>query len=110
MSQAYILPLINPQADLAAVGGKGMSLAKLARAIGYRARHNIASQDVSLTVVVQILVFAEAAGILFTANPLTRSREYGIPAMMATDVATRRIYTGQIITVDGNAGTVAWKE
>jgi len=45
-----------------------------ARAIGYRARHNIAPQDVSLAVVVQVLVPADAAGILFTANPLTGAR------------------------------------
>ncbi|HEX9135132.1 MAG TPA: PEP/pyruvate-binding domain-containing protein [Ktedonobacteraceae bacterium] len=42
-----------------------------ARAIGYRARHGIASQDVSLAVVVQELVPADASGIMFTANPLT---------------------------------------
>ena len=46
-----------------------------ARAIGYRARHNIAQEDVSLAVVVQELVPAEAAGILFTANPLTGARD-----------------------------------
>lgn len=41
-----------------------------ARAIGYRARHSISSESVALAVVVQILVPAEAAGILFTANPV----------------------------------------
>jgi rifampicin phosphotransferase len=46
-----------------------------ARAISYRARHKIAPQDVSLAVVVQELVPADAAGILFTANPLTGARE-----------------------------------
>jgi phosphohistidine swiveling domain-containing protein len=46
-----------------------------ARAIGYRARQGIAPQDVSLAVVVQELVPAEAAGILFTANPLTGTRD-----------------------------------
>lgn len=46
----------------------------MARAIGYRARHNIAPQDVSLGVVVQVMVPADAAGILFTANPLTGAR------------------------------------
>lgn len=46
-----------------------------ARAIGYRARHNIPSDDVSLAVVVQELVPAEAAGIMFTANPLTGGRD-----------------------------------
>ena len=46
-----------------------------ARAIGYRARNGIAPQDVSLAVVIQELVPAEAAGILFTANPLTGARD-----------------------------------
>jgi phosphohistidine swiveling domain-containing protein len=46
-----------------------------ARAIDYRARHGIAPQDVSLAVVVQQLVAADAAGILFTANPLTGARD-----------------------------------
>jgi pyruvate,water dikinase len=34
------------------------------------------------------------------------AREYGIPAVMGTGVATKRIRNGQMITVDGNAGTV----
>src|SRR5579872_6707052 len=46
-----------------------------ARAIGYRTLHGIAPQDVSLAVVVQELVPADAAGILFTANPLTGARD-----------------------------------
>jgi pyruvate,water dikinase len=35
------------------------------------------------------------------------AREYGIPAVMGTGVATRRIHSGQVITVDGAAGLVA---
>src|SRR5207249_11895451 len=46
-----------------------------ARAIGYRARQGIAAEDVSLAVVVQELVPADAAGILFTANPVTGERD-----------------------------------
>lgn len=46
-----------------------------ARAIGYRARQGIAPEDVSLAVVVQELVPADVAGILFTANPMTGNRE-----------------------------------
>jgi rifampicin phosphotransferase len=46
-----------------------------ARAIGYRARQGIGPQEVSLAVVVQELVPADAAGILFTANPLTGARD-----------------------------------
>ena len=34
------------------------------------------------------------------------AREYGIPAVMGTGIATRHIQSGQIITVDGTAGTV----
>lgn len=46
-----------------------------AQAIGYRARNRIAPADVSLAVVVQEMVAAEAAGILFTANPMTGARD-----------------------------------
>jgi pyruvate,water dikinase len=34
------------------------------------------------------------------------AREYGIPAVMGTGVATKRIRNGQMVTVDGGAGTV----
>jgi pyruvate,water dikinase len=34
------------------------------------------------------------------------AREYGIPAVMGTGVATRRIQSGQTVTVDGNTGIV----
>ena len=34
------------------------------------------------------------------------AREYGIPAVMGTGIATQRIKSGQQITVDGDAGTV----
>lgn len=45
-----------------------------ARAIGYRARNGIAPDEVALAVVVQQQVPADAAGVLFTANPLTGAR------------------------------------
>jgi len=45
-----------------------------ARAIGYRARNGIDASEVALAVVVQELVPATAAGVLFTANPLTGAR------------------------------------
>jgi rifampicin phosphotransferase len=34
------------------------------------------------------------------------AREYHIPAVLGTAVATERLSSGQQITVDGNAGTV----
>lgn len=45
------------------------------RAIGYRARQGILPGEVALAVVVQLLVPAEASGILFTANPLNGRRD-----------------------------------
>jgi pyruvate,water dikinase len=44
------------------------------RAIGYRQRHGIRPEEVSIAVVVQQLVPAEAAGVVFTANPVTGAR------------------------------------
>jgi pyruvate,water dikinase len=38
------------------------------------------------------------------------AREYGIPAVLGTGVATRRISSGAQITVDGDAGTVTLSE
>lgn len=46
-----------------------------ARAIGYRARQGIGAEGVALAVVVQEMVFADAAGIMFTANPLNGRRD-----------------------------------
>jgi pyruvate,water dikinase len=34
------------------------------------------------------------------------AREYGIPAVLGTGVATKRIHSGQTITVDGSQGIV----
>ena len=45
-----------------------------ARALEYRARQGIEPSTVWMAVVVQQMVAAEAAGVLFTANPMTGSR------------------------------------
>ena len=45
-----------------------------ARAIGYRERNQVDQASVALAVVVQKMVDAEAAGVLFTANPLNGRR------------------------------------
>ena len=57
-------------------------------------------------------LFAMAAAVVTDiGGPLSHgsivAREYGIPAVMGTGVATRRICSGQVITVDGTAGTVS---
>jgi pyruvate,water dikinase len=56
-------------------------------------------------------LFAMASGVVTdVGGPLSHSsivaREYGIPAVLGTSVATRRIRDGQRIRVDGDAGTV----
>ena len=56
-------------------------------------------------------LFAMAAAVVTdVGGPLSHSsivaREYGIPAVLGTGVATKRIQNGEVITVDGNAGTV----
>ena len=59
-------------------------------------------------------LFAMAAAIVTdVGGPLSHgsivAREYGIPAVLGTGNATRRIQAGQTITVDGSAGTVRLK-
>ena len=56
-------------------------------------------------------LFALASGIVTdVGGPLSHSsivaREYGVPAVLGTGVATNRIHSGQLITVDGDAGIV----
>jgi phosphohistidine swiveling domain-containing protein len=56
-------------------------------------------------------LFALAAGVVTdVGGPLSHSsivaREYHIPAVLGTGVATERLHTGQNVTVDGDAGTV----
>jgi len=56
-------------------------------------------------------LFARAAAVVTdVGGPLSHgsivAREYGIPAVLGTGAATRRIRNGQMITVDGGAGVV----
>jgi phosphohistidine swiveling domain-containing protein/uncharacterized protein YjbJ (UPF0337 family) len=56
-------------------------------------------------------LFAMASGVVTdVGGPLSHSsivaREYGIPTVLGTGVATQRLSSGQLITVDGDAGTV----
>ncbi|MBN1872677.1 MAG: hypothetical protein JXA33_00470, partial [Anaerolineae bacterium] len=60
-------------------------------------------------------LFAMAAAVVTdVGGPLSHgsivAREYNIPAVMGTGVATRRIKNGQTITIDGSAGTVTLLE
>lgn len=72
--QDTYLNISGPQQVLEAVQKCWGSL-WTARAIGYRARQDIQTEGVALAVVVQLLVNAEAAGILFTVNPISGVRD-----------------------------------
>lgn len=98
-----------------------------ARATGYRMQHGIDQEAVSLAVVVQQLVPAEAAGVMFTANPFNGRRDqvllsaaWGLgesvvggtvtPDMLTLDKATRQVTAReiadkQLLTVRIDGGT-----
>jgi rifampicin phosphotransferase len=80
-----------------------------ARAIGYRADRGIGPGDVSIAVVVQQLVPADAAGVMFTADPVGGSRDqvvisanWGLgESVVAGDV------TPDVVVVDRASGELA---
>ena len=83
-----------------------------ARAMAYRARQGISPDSVSLAVVVQRMVAAEAAGVLFTANPLT-----GDPDEMVINAVRgcgEALVSGQVtpeeIVVGYGTWTVRWRD
>jgi rifampicin phosphotransferase len=98
-----------------------------ARAIGYRARAGVDPGDVSIAVVVQRLVPAEAAGVMFTTDPVSGARDqvvisanWGLgESVVAGDVtpdvavvdrgtgklASYRVGSKEVMTVPGGAGT-----
>ncbi|HJW01189.1 MAG TPA: PEP/pyruvate-binding domain-containing protein [Arthrobacter sp.] len=60
-------------------------------------------------------LFADAAAVVTDGGNLAAhaslvAREYGIPAVVGTGNATQVLRTGQLVTVDGNAGTVITHE
>jgi rifampicin phosphotransferase len=99
-----------------------------ARAIGYRARRGIAPGDVGIAVVVQRLVPAEAAGVMFTIDPVSGdpgqivvSANWGLgesvvsgdvtPDVAVVDRATETLASYQlggkeVMTVADGAGTL----
>jgi len=58
-----------------------------------------------------VVLFTKIAGLVTdtggtTSHPAVLAREFGIPAVIGTSVATHRIRTGDRIRVDGSKGTV----
>ncbi|GAA2624855.1 rifamycin-inactivating phosphotransferase [Paractinoplanes durhamensis] len=72
--QDTYLNVVGTAAVLAHIGRCWASLFT-ERAVTYRLRHGIDHRTVHMAVVVQEMVFAEAAGILFTADPVSGNRK-----------------------------------
>ena len=68
------LNVVGPAAILRHVGRCWASLFT-ERAVTYRLRNGLGHRAVEMAVVVQEMVFAQAAGILFTADPVTSNRK-----------------------------------
>jgi len=77
-----------------------------ARAIAYRARQGIPPDSVSLAVVVQQMVAAEAAGVLFTAHPLTGSPDEMV--INAVHGSGEALVSGQVTPEEIVVGGPAW--
>ncbi len=83
-----------------------------ARAISYRLRNQIAPDEVSLAVVVQQLVPADAAGIMFTANPMTgRQDQIMINAAWGLgEAVVGGLVTPDAVIVDKSSGAIITSE
>jgi len=83
-----------------------------ARAIGYRSELGIQPDKVALAVIVQVLVDAESAGIMFTANPLNGQRNQILISAswgLGEAVVGGRV-TADTLTVDKSSGQVISRE
>jgi pyruvate,water dikinase len=83
-----------------------------ARTIAYRARQKIAPDSVALAVVVQELVFADAAGIMFTANPIDGERNEAVinAAWGLGEAIVSGVVTPDTVTVNKKKGKVIRRE
>ena len=83
-----------------------------ARAIGYRARQRILPEGMALAVVVQLLVNAEAAGVMFTANPLNGKRDEAVinAAWGLGEAIVSGAVTPDTITVNKLTGNLIQRE
>ncbi|ADD42840.1 PEP/pyruvate-binding domain-containing protein [Stackebrandtia nassauensis] len=101
------LNIVGVEAVTAAVKRCWLSL-WTERAVEYRARNDIAADDVSMAVVVQELIDAEAAGVMFTANPVTGARDQIIinAAWGLGEAVVSGKVSADTITVDANSGAV----
>jgi phosphoenolpyruvate synthase/pyruvate phosphate dikinase len=100
------LNIVGPAAILLHVGRSWASLFT-ERAVTYRLRHGFEHRKVQMAVVVQRMVVPDAAGILFTADPLTSNRKvasveasFGLGEALVSGLVNPDVYTvrdGEIV-------------
>ncbi|QIN84700.1 phosphoenolpyruvate synthase [Rubrobacter tropicus] len=109
--QETYLNVRGPKPLMDAVRGCWASL-WTARAMAYRQKQRIDPSSVSLAVVVQRMVDADAAGILFTADPVTGRRDRIV--ISATWGLGEAVVGGKVtpdtLVVDGSSGRVVSRE
>lgn len=117
-SFAWMYPSKEEQTDgnvLTGTAGSGGTVTGIARVLAGPADFAAFSPGeilvASITTPAYTPLFAMAAGVVTDIGGVLShgsivAREYGIPAVLGVGVATRRIRTGDLITVDGVAGTV----
>ncbi|MCU1569143.1 MAG: phosphoenolpyruvate synthase [Pseudarthrobacter sp.] len=79
-----------------------------ARAMAYRAREGVAPDEVRLAVVIQLMVEADAAGVMFTANPTNGRRDQTVISAawgLGESVVGGTVTTDNLV-VDAGTGTV----
>ena len=105
--QDTYLNVVGPAAVLGRVSRCWASLFT-ERAVIYRLQHDFDHRKVHMAVVVQLMVFPEAAGVLFTADPVTSNRKiismeatFGLGESLVSGVVNADVYKvrdGAIVT------------
>ncbi|MET1087491.1 MAG: PEP/pyruvate-binding domain-containing protein [Arthrobacter sp.] len=83
-----------------------------ARAMAYRAREGVGPDDVRLAVVIQQMVAAEAAGVMFTANPTNGRREQTVISAawgLGESVVSGTVTTDDVV-VDAGSGSIVSRQ
>ncbi|MGC4838469.1 rifamycin-inactivating phosphotransferase [Micromonospora vinacea] len=112
--QDTYLNVVGPEAILRHISRCWASLFT-ERAVSYRLRNGIDHRTVQMAVVVQQMVFPDASGILFTADPVTGNRtvatvdaSFGLGEALVSGLVNPDVFTvrdGEVV-----AGTVATKQ
>ncbi|MFE4194934.1 PEP-utilizing enzyme [Paenarthrobacter sp. NPDC056912] len=100
--------IIGHPASSGRIGGRVRVMAGPEDATSFQAGEILVARS---TAPVWTPLFARAAAVVTDGGSLAAhasliAREYGIPAVVGTGDATRRLHTGQFVTVDGGAGYV----